>query len=97
MKTYEESLPLKVTSPFTFQYVNGVFSVTISKLGSYLLVTNSYINDHIFVQHNSKTKFIVPKLHICFLNADEMKAEDEMFPGKVSGISDGSTEALVTQ
>lgn len=26
-----------------------------------------------------------------------MKAEDEMFPGKVSGASDGNTEALVTQ
>ena len=33
-------------------------------------------------QHNLKAKFIVWKMYIGLHNADEVKAEDEMFPGK---------------
>lgn len=56
------------------------------KNGNWILVTNSYIYNRIFVQHNLKSKFIVPKTYTRIPNADEMKAENEMFPGKAFQI-----------
>ena len=49
------------------------------------------------VQHDSKAKCIAPKIHGRIPNADKMKAENEMFAGKVFGISDLTTEASETQ
>lgn len=46
------------------------------------------------VQHDSKVKFTAPKIGSRILKADKMKAEDEMFAGKVFDIWDLTTEVF---
>lgn len=65
MKTYDESLHLKVSSPLLLNTLMVYFQwqyVTLEiKNGNWILVTNSYIYNHIFIQHNLKSTFTVPE------------------------------------
>jgi hypothetical protein len=56
-------------------------------------VTNSFINNNIFFLHqDSQIKSITAKTYFRILNAYEMRVEDVMLPGKMSGIPDLSAE-----